>query len=69
MNHKYTNIKNASHSQFMKVENKTIIVTGAGNGIGRELTLQLLRKNAKVVGIDINANALNETQKNSQCRG
>lgn len=63
MNHKYTNIKNASHTQFMKVENKTIIVTGAGNGIGRELTLQLLRKNAKVVGIDINPNALNETQK------
>lgn len=47
----------------MQVSNKTIIVTGAGNGIGRELTLQLLRKNANVIGVDININALNETQK------
>ena len=47
----------------MKVSNKNIIVTGAGNGIGRELTLQLLRKNANVAGVDININALNETQK------
>ncbi len=47
----------------MQVSNKTIIVTGAGNGIGRELTLQLLRKNANVVGVDININALNETKK------
>ncbi|MDI9877816.1 SDR family NAD(P)-dependent oxidoreductase [Flectobacillus longus] len=47
----------------MQVSNKTIIVTGAGNGIGRELTLLLLRKNANVVGVDININALNETQK------
>ncbi len=50
----------------MQVSNKTIIVTGAGNGIGRELTLLLLRKNANVVGVDININALNETQKIAQ---
>lgn len=47
----------------MQVANKIIVVTGAGSGIGRELTLQLLKKNAKVVGIDIHENALLETQK------
>ena len=46
----------------MKIANKIIVVTGAGSGIGRELTLQLLQKNANVVGIDIHDNALTETQ-------
>jgi short-subunit dehydrogenase len=47
----------------MNINNKTIIVTGAGSGIGRELTLLLLKKQANVAGIDINPNALNETLK------
>jgi short-subunit dehydrogenase len=45
----------------MKAQNKVIIVTGAGSGMGRELTLNLLSKNAKVVALDINEAALNET--------
>lgn len=47
----------------MQVANKTIVVTGAGSGIGRELTLLLLQKQANVAGIDIHADALAETQK------
>jgi NADP-dependent 3-hydroxy acid dehydrogenase YdfG len=47
----------------MQVSNKIIVVTGAGSGIGRELTVQLLKKQAKVAGVDINLNALLETQK------
>jgi short-subunit dehydrogenase len=35
----------------MKVNNKTIVVTGAGGGIGRELVGQLLEKGAKVAAI------------------
>ena len=46
----------------MKASNKIIVVTGAGSGIGRELTLQLLKKNANVAGVDIHENALAETQ-------
>lgn len=47
----------------MQVSDKVIVITGAGSGIGRELTLQLLKKNANVAGIDIHENALVETQK------
>ena len=45
----------------MKVEGKIIVVTGAGSGIGRELSLLLLTKGAKVAGIDLNAAGLDET--------
>jgi NADP-dependent 3-hydroxy acid dehydrogenase YdfG len=45
----------------MKVRAKTIVVTGAGSGIGRELSLLLLSKGAKVAGIDLNAAGLAET--------
>lgn len=47
----------------MKAENKVIVVTGGGSGMGRELVLNLLGKGAKVVAIDINETALQETAK------
>jgi NAD(P)-dependent dehydrogenase (short-subunit alcohol dehydrogenase family) len=47
----------------MKAQNKVIVVTGAGNGIGRELCLLLLQKQAIVAGVDLNPEALAETQK------
>lgn len=45
----------------MKVKDKVIVVTGGGSGMGRELVLNLLSKGAKVVAIDINESALQET--------
>lgn len=54
----------------MKAEGKKIVVTGGGNGVGRELVLLLLAKGATVVAVDINIDALNETAKiagNSNC--
>lgn len=47
----------------MKAEGKNIIVTGGGGGVGRELVIQLLKKGATVIAIDINLEALNETVK------
>lgn len=45
----------------MKFNNKTVIVTGGGNGIGRALVLALLKLNAKVIAVDINKAYLDET--------
>ncbi len=45
----------------MKTQGKNIVVTGGGNGVGRELVLQLLKKGAVVFAVDINEEALKET--------
>jgi short-subunit dehydrogenase len=45
----------------MKVDGKVIVVTGAGNGIGRELVLELLGKGARVAAVDISEKGLRET--------
>lgn len=46
----------------MKVQDKTVVITGAGSGIGRELVLHLLRRGARVAGVDLNPGALEETK-------
>lgn len=45
----------------MQVNNKVIVVTGAGSGMGREMTIQLVQKGAKVAMADINKEHLEET--------
>jgi NADP-dependent 3-hydroxy acid dehydrogenase YdfG len=45
----------------MKVEGKVILVTGAGSGIGRALTLQLIAKGARVAGVDLSSGTLAAT--------
>lgn len=46
----------------MNVSDKTIVVTGGGSGIGRELVLALLTKGAKVAAVDIRESTLQETK-------
>jgi len=52
----------------MKVSSKVFLVTGAGSGIGRELSLHLLSKGAQVAGVDLNAKALEETARLADIR-
>jgi short-subunit dehydrogenase len=47
----------------MKISGKTFVVTGAGNGIGRAITLTLLNQGARVAAVDLNEDYLNETKK------
>ena len=45
----------------MQVQGKVIAVTGAGNGVGRAVTLEALRRGAQVAAIDVSASGLEET--------
>jgi short-subunit dehydrogenase len=47
----------------MRAQGKNIVVTGGGNGVGRELVLQLIGKGATVFAVDINEQALSDTVK------
>jgi NAD(P)-dependent dehydrogenase (short-subunit alcohol dehydrogenase family) len=45
----------------MKVEGRTFVVTGGGDGIGRQVVLELLRRGARVAAADLRAEALEAT--------
>ena len=45
----------------MQVKDKVIVVTGGGNGMGREMVLLLLSKGASVAAVDMNKAYLAET--------
>lgn len=45
----------------MKVNDKVLVVTGGGNGIGRQVVLEALRRGARVAAVDIRQESLDET--------
>ena len=46
----------------MKVSGKVLAVTGAGNGVGRAVTLEALRRGARVAAVDVSASGLDDTR-------
>lgn len=53
----------------MQIQGKVFVVTGAGNGIGRELTLELTQRGAKVAAVDMRAETLAETKQLAESIG
>lgn len=56
--------KNWDWSDWMTLQGKTIIVTGAGGGMGKTTVELLLKEGANVVGCDINRSSLNDLEEN-----
>lgn len=48
------------YTKNMKVQNKVIVVTGAGGGIGGELVRELLSRGASVAAVDLRDESLNK---------
>lgn len=46
----------------MELEEKVFVVTGAGSGMGRQLTIELVRRGARVAAVDMRAATLDETK-------
>lgn len=45
----------------MRVSGKVVVVVGGGNGIGREVVLELLRRGARVAAVDVREESLART--------
>ncbi|AEG33383.1 Estradiol 17-beta-dehydrogenase [Thermus thermophilus SG0.5JP17-16] len=46
----------------MRLAGKVVVVTGAGSGLGQALTLELLKRGARVAAVDLKEEGLRETQ-------
>ena len=45
----------------MKIENQVVVVTGAGSGIGREISVRFAEAGARIAAVDLNVTTAEET--------
>ncbi|MGN8245786.1 SDR family NAD(P)-dependent oxidoreductase [Cellulomonas soli] len=53
----------------MKLQGAVLVVTGGGNGIGREVVLELIARGARVAAFDLSADGLAQTARLAQGAG
>jgi NAD(P)-dependent dehydrogenase (short-subunit alcohol dehydrogenase family) len=53
----------------MQIPDRVFVVTGGGNGIGREVVLDLLRRGARVAAVDLSVEGLAETARLAETVG
>ncbi|MCH2171401.1 SDR family oxidoreductase [Myxococcota bacterium] len=56
-------------AETSRFEEKVVVVTGAGSGIGRATSVRLASEGAKVFGMDVSADGLNETKNEIESSG
>lgn len=47
----------------MRIQDRVFVVTGGGDGIGREVVLEILRRGGRVAAVDLRAEGLAETER------
>ncbi len=47
----------------MNLIDRTILITGAGNGMGQQLVIEAINRGAKVVAIDLDRKSLAQSKK------
>ena len=52
-----------------RFENQTILITGAGSGIGQATVLRLLSEGGQVIAVDVNSEGLATTQARAEAEG
>jgi sorbitol-6-phosphate 2-dehydrogenase len=55
-----TSVESSPPSESIEIDQHSVLVTGAGSGVGRRVVISLLEQQANITAVDSNADALHE---------